>query len=59
MKKILLLVAGIALGYFVGFKDAQVHDEMIVARLVTRVGGDHRANLITDVDRQMKELEKR
>jgi hypothetical protein len=58
MKKVLLLLVGIAIGYFVGFKDARSNDETIVARLVTRVGGDHRANVITDVDRQMQEAER-
>jgi hypothetical protein len=58
MKKVLLLVAGIAIGYFAGFRDARTHEETIVARLVTRVGGDHRANVITDVDRQMQEAER-
>jgi hypothetical protein len=58
MKKILLLIAGIAIGYFVGFRDARTHDETIVARMVDRVGGDHRANVITDVDKQMTDAER-
>lgn len=58
MKTVLMIVIGIAIGYFLGFEDARKHEETIVARLVDRVGGDHRANLITDVDRQMREAEK-
>lgn len=58
MKKVLLLLVGIAIGYFVGFRDARAHDETIVARLVTRVGGDHRANVITDVDSKMRDAER-
>ncbi|HSJ62754.1 MAG TPA: hypothetical protein VK922_02490 [Gemmatimonadaceae bacterium] len=58
MKNVLLLLAGLAIGYFVGFKDARTHDETIVARVVARVGGDHRANVITDVDKQMSEAER-
>lgn len=58
MKKILLLIAGIAIGYFVGFRDARTHDETIIARMVDRVGGDHRANVITDVDKQMTDAER-
>jgi hypothetical protein len=58
MKKILLILIGIAIGYFVGFQDAGKHDETIVARLVARVGGDHRANVITDVDGKMRDLER-
>jgi hypothetical protein len=58
MKKVLLLLAGIAIGYFAGFQDAKKNDETIVARLVDRVGGDHRANVITDVDKQMQDAER-
>jgi hypothetical protein len=58
MKKVLLLVIGIALGYWIGWQDAQVNDVQVVSRLVTRVGGDHRANMVTDVDRQMEEAER-
>jgi hypothetical protein len=58
MKKVLLILAGLVIGYFAGFKDAQSHDETIIARLVDRVGGDHRANVITDVDKQMTEAER-
>ncbi len=58
MKKILLLVVGLALGYWIGWKDAQVNDVQIVSRIVMRVGGDHRANMVTDVDRQMQDAER-
>jgi hypothetical protein len=58
MKNVLLLLAGLVIGYFVGFKDARTHDETIVARVVARVGGDHRANVITDVDKKMSEAER-
>lgn len=58
MKKLLLLLAGVAIGYFVGFADARGNDETIVVRMVDRVGGDHRENMITDVDRQMDEAER-
>lgn len=49
---------GLALGYWIGWQDAQVNDVQVVSRLVTRVGGDHRANMVTDVDSQMEEAER-
>lgn len=58
MKKILLFVVGIAAGYWIGWQDAQVNDVQVVSRIVTRVGGDHRANLVTDVNRQMRDAER-
>lgn len=58
MKTVLTIIIGIAIGYFLGFEDARAHEETIVTRLVDRVGGDHRANLITDVDRQMQDAER-
>ncbi|HUF30450.1 MAG TPA: hypothetical protein VMM77_07260 [Gemmatimonadaceae bacterium] len=57
-KLLLLLLVGIALGYWIGWQDARVNNETIVSRLVTRVGGDHRANLVTDVDKQMQDAER-
>lgn len=58
MKKFLLIFVGIALGYWLGWQDAKVNTEPIVSRLVTRVGGDHRANMVTDVDGQMQDAER-
>lgn len=58
MKTILLIVIGLAIGYFAGFEDARAHDKNVVARIVERVGGDNRANVVTDVDSKMREAEK-
>jgi hypothetical protein len=58
MKNVLLIVAGLAIGYFAGFKDARTHDRTIVARFVASVGGDARANVVTDVDKQMDSAER-
>jgi len=58
MKTILLIVIGLAIGYFAGFEDARTHSKNVVARIVERVGGDHRANMVTDVDSKMRDAEK-
>lgn len=58
MKTILLIVIGLAIGYFAGFEDGRTHDKNLVARVVERVGGDNRANVVTDVDSKMRDVEK-
>lgn len=58
MKNVLLILAGLAIGYFAGFKDARKHDRNIVVRAVESVGGDARANVVTDVDKQMDSAER-
>ena len=58
MRKVILLVAiGVALGYWWGWTDAQVHDEDVVTRLVNRAGGKTRASLKNDADQTMDSLE--
>jgi hypothetical protein len=59
MKKVILVFAiGAAAGYSFGFKDARRHRDNIVVRTVARVGGSHRENMKTDVDREMQRLER-
>lgn len=52
MKFIFLLTVGAAIGYTVGFRDAQVNDRTIVVRMVERVGGSNRQNFDNDLDRR-------
>jgi hypothetical protein len=59
MKKFALLLLGVFLGYWLGFQDAQTHEGNLITRTVHRVGGEHRANMVTDVDQQMRNLESR
>jgi len=56
--KLVLLLIGLAAGYSLGFKDAQVHKEDLVSRTVDRLRqrGDKYSN---DIDGQMDKLEKR
>jgi hypothetical protein len=56
--KLVLLLIGIAAGYSLGFKDAQVHKEDVVTRAVDRLRerGDKYSN---DIDGQLDKLEKR
>ena len=58
LKPVLLICAGLVLGYFAGFSDAQDHTENLGARIIHRVGGDNRDRVSTDVDKQMEHVEK-
>lgn len=51
MKKVLFgVVVGLALGYFVGFRDAQHHKHNLLQRAVASVGGSHRGSYGNDID---------
>ena len=53
-----VLVVGIAIGYFYGFDDAKKHDENVVERVVERVGTTG-GKYQTDVDKQMEAAERK
>ena len=57
-KFIVVLVIGIAIGYFYGFDDAKRHDENVVERVVERVGTTG-SKYQTDVDKQMDAAERK
>jgi hypothetical protein len=50
LRTLLLLVFGIAIGYFLGFGDAQRHEQHLVERLVDRAGAGMRDSLRNDID---------
>jgi hypothetical protein len=54
VKVLLLLIVGVAIGYFIGFGDAQKHDADIVHRLVSRAGGAARSSVSNDIDAKME-----
>jgi hypothetical protein len=56
--KLVLLLVGLAAGYSLGFKDAQVYKDDLVSRTVDRLRhrGDSYSN---DIDATMDKLEKR
>ena len=58
MKKALfLLVVGIAVGYWLGFQDAQNNTDNIVVRIVQTTGGSNRKNFRgPNVDRELDSL---
>jgi hypothetical protein len=59
MKKTLfLLLVGVALGYWLGFDDAQVHKQNIAVRLINQVGGRTRETVRSNTDRELDSLEK-
>jgi hypothetical protein len=47
---LLILLFGIAIGYFIGFNDGNVHDKNIVHRLVDKAGGAARNGVGNDID---------
>ncbi len=56
LRVVIILAVGIAIGYFVGFRDARVNQKNIVERVIDRVGGDARGGVSNDVDRQFEKL---
>lgn len=58
LKSVLLICAGLVLGYFAGFSDAQDHTENLGSRIIHRIGGDNRERVSTDVDKQMEQVGK-
>lgn len=58
LKPVLLICAGLILGYFAGFSDAQEHTENLGTRIIHRIGGDNRERMSTDVDKQMEQVGK-
>jgi hypothetical protein len=59
IKYLIIIALGAGAGYYAGFKDAQEHDETIVARALDRVGGSARGKYKTDVDAVMENAERR
>ena len=59
LKFALVLVAGIAIGYFYGFDDAKKNDDNVVTRVVERVGGSNRGKYNADIDKKMQAAEGR
>ena len=57
IKTLFLIFVGVAVGYFIGFNDAQVHTDNMVVRAVNAVGGSNRQHMKTDVDKQMENVE--
>jgi hypothetical protein len=59
MKKALLLLAiGLAVGYWLGFNDAQNNTDDIITRLVTRTGGSTRDAVQSNADRMLDSVER-
>lgn len=62
MRTIFVLAAGVAVGYWYGFRDAQTHDQpwqrRVAGELVQKAGGSSRQRVQTDVDAQMRRVER-
>ena len=57
-KRLLILAAGIVIGYFYGWDDAQVNDQQIAERVIDQIGGKTRDAMRNDVDTKFRALEK-
>ena len=57
MKLLLVLVLGVAGGYYLGFNDGSEGKPSIVTRVVERVGGISRNRVANDVDATMDRLD--
>jgi hypothetical protein len=53
---IMAIVIGIAIGYFVGFKDAQTNRQNFVERVISKTGGGLKGNIGTSADEQMEKV---
>lgn len=58
-KYLVLLALGVAIGYGYGWKDAKKHTKHVAERVLERIGGDSRELMSADIDRKMKDAEKR
>jgi hypothetical protein len=57
MKFVLILIIGLAGGYYLGYQDATAGNPSVMARIVGKVGGRSRGSVGNDVDAQMKSAE--
>lgn len=56
LRTLLTLAIGVAIGYFLGFGDAQKNDRHIVERLVDRAGASMRDSLRNDIDARVDRI---
>lgn len=54
LRILVLLIVGVAIGYFIGFNDARTHDKNVVERLVSRAGGSARTGVSNDIDARLE-----
>ena len=57
-KALVLVVIGVAMGYAWGWRDAQINESDVVPRIVSQVGGSHRADLKNDPDHLLDSLQR-
>lgn len=56
LRVLFFIVIGIAIGYFLGFSDAQEHEKNIIGRTMERVGGSARDNVGNDIDKKYDKI---
>jgi hypothetical protein len=57
MRIIIVLVVGLACGYYLGYEDGIAGKPSIVNRVVGRAGGSARSGVSNDIDAQMRQAE--
>lgn len=57
MKYILVLVIGLGVGYYTGYKDGADGNPSLGERVAGRIGGKSRERVGNDIDAKMKQVE--
>ncbi len=62
MRTFFILAAGLAVGYWYGFRDAQTHkhplQRRVAGEIAQKAGGSSRSRVQSDVDAQMRRVER-
>ncbi|HEX7942906.1 MAG TPA: hypothetical protein VF488_13930 [Gemmatimonadaceae bacterium] len=56
-KALVLLVIGVAVGYWWGYRDARTYDTDVVTRMIHQAGGKTRESVKSNTDRLMDSVE--
>ncbi len=57
MRIVLVLIIGLAFGYYLGYQDGAAGKPSIGARVVERIGGNARRSVTNDIDAAMRQVE--
>jgi hypothetical protein len=56
IRLLMILLVGVAIGYFVGFRDAQRHKQDIVERTIEKIGAERKRGSANDADEQFERI---
>jgi hypothetical protein len=57
MRIVIVLIAGLACGYYVGYQDGIAGKASIVTRIVGKAGGRARSGVANDIDATLRQVE--